>query len=272
MNKRALKQNSSSPLPLLSLLSPSFRRRPKSSKKTQEQQKNRKEQTHINQKGFIISLLLISLPLFISCLMIFTSLIFCIRNHDLTQSFCLKHTLQAQEQIKKSLKDLLNLNPLANHLRQTQKRLERLYKEALKAGEPIIIATLRAKIEIIKQKRILLDRKQHYILQGTIQHVEWAFLSFKKDIMKMRPGHIQKNHYQPFPLAVKAQPPGDIAPSYYPVMNFPFHQSLSFSWKMPLYQFLPKWLVQAFFQNDLSDYACSSTIKKHKLKWKTFFN
>ena len=226
----------------------------------------------MNKKGFIMPLFLMSLPVFVSCLMIFTSLVFCIRNHDLAQSFCLKHTLQAQEKIKKSLKNLLRLNPLADQLRQKQKFLEYLYRKALKTGELTTIAILKAKIKIIKHQRVLLDRKQNYILQGTIQYVERAFFSFEKDIMKFRQGHIQKNHYQPFPLAVKAQPPGDIAPSYHPVANFPFHQSFSFSWKMPLYQFLPQWLVHTFFQKRLSSYDCSSTIKKQKLKWVAVFN
>ena len=225
-----------------------------------------------NQKGFIIALLLVGLPLFISCLMIFTSLIFCIRNHDLAQSFCLKHTLQAQEQMKKALQGLLRLNPLADQLRKTQKHLERLYRKALKSGEPITIAILKTKIEIVRYKRILLDKKQKYVLKSTIQHVEQAFFSFKKDIMRLRPGYIQKDHHQPLPLAMEARPLGDLAPSYHPVANFPFHQSLSFSWKMPLHHFLPNWLAQIFFQNRLSSYDCSTTIKKHKLQWKTFFN
>ena len=225
-----------------------------------------------NQRGFIITLLLVGLPLFISCLMIFTSLIFCIRNHDLAQSFCIKHTLQAQEQMKKALNDLLRLNPLADQLRKIQKSLERLYRKALKSGEPITITTLRTKIEAIKYQRTLLDKKQKHILKSTIRSVEQAFFSFRKDLMKLHPGYIQKDHHRPLPLAVKARPLGDLAPSYHPVDNFSFHQSLSFFWKMPLHYSLPKWLTRIFFQNRLSAYDCSATIKKHKLQWKTFLN
>ncbi len=222
-----------------------------------------------NKKGFIMVLCLISLPLFISCLMVFTSLIFCIRNHDLAQSICIKHTLQTQEHIKQALKLLLSLNPLADQLRHTQKHLEKLYRQALKAREPATIIALRTKIEIIKQKRRLLDRKQKNILNSTVGSVELGFTSFKQQIMKLYPNYIKKDHLQPVPLAVEAKPRGDIAPSYHPMSDFSLRQILSFSWKMPLYQFLPTWLKRAFFQNYLSAYNCSATIKKSGGKWKT---
>lgn len=224
---------------------------------------------HLRKKGFIMALLLISLPLFISCLMVFTSLIFCIRNHDLAQSICIKYTLQTQERIKQGLKLLLRLNPLADQLRLTQKHLEKLYREALKIGDPIAIITLRTKIEIVKQKRQLLDIRQKNILNSTVMYVESGFSSFKQQIMKFDPRYIKKDHRQPIPLAVEGKPKGDIAPSYHPVSNFSVRQTLSFSWKMPLYQFLPKWLKKAFFTNSLSAYDCSATIKKSGWEWKT---
>ena len=235
----------------------------------QEKTRHSREARRQSEKGFIMTVLLISLPVFISCLMIFTSLLFCIRNHDLAQSICLKHTLQAQEKMKKALQNLLYLNPLANQLRHTQKHLEHLYREALKTGEPITIATLRIKIEVVKQKRILLERKQKYILNETFRIIESAFHSFKQKMRSFNPSHIRKNHHQPIPLAVVAKPKGDIAPSYYPVSPFSLHQTFSLSWDMPLHRFLPKWLAQDFFENQLSSYNCAATIKKRGQKWKT---
>ena len=224
-----------------------------------------------SEKGFILTLLLISLPVFLGCLMVFTSLLFCIRNHDLTQTICLTHTLQAQEQMKKALRNLLLLNPLANQLRQTQKHLQQLYRKALKTGEPVTITMLRTKIEIIKQKRIFLDRKQKHILNGTMRNVESAFHAFRKKMKPFNPSYINKEHHQPIPLAVVGKPKGDVAPVYYPVSDFSSHQTFSLSWKMQLYRFLPKWLTQTFFQNQLSSYDCAATIKKSEQMWKTTF-
>ena len=216
-----------------------------------------------------MTLFLISLPVFISCLMIFASLLFCIRNHDLSQSICFKHTLQVQEQMKEALQKLLKLNPIADQLRYTQKYLEKLYYAALQAGEPISIITLRKKIQIIKQKRNLLNKKQKNILHNTVRYIESTFYSFKKQMVRFHPRYIQKAHHQPFPLAVVGKPKGDIAPSYYPAFRFTAKQTVSFSWKMPLYRFLPKWLESAFFQTQLSSYNCAATLKKKGPGWKT---
>ena len=231
----------------------------------------RRYQKSNSKNGFVITLLLISLPVFLSCLMVFISLFFCIRNHDFVQSICLKQTLQAQMQIKKALQKLLHLNPLADQLRDTQKYLEKLYRAALKSGELRTIAILRAKIEFIKRKRKLLDQEQKNILNSTTHHIESAVVLFKENTRKFNSSYIKKNHHRPTPLAVKARPKGDIAPSYYPVPYFSRQQVFSISWKMPLYHFLPKWLERVFFQPVLSSYSCAATIKKERLKWKATF-
>ena len=220
-----------------------------------------------NEKGFIMTLLLISLPLFISCLMVFVSLFFCIRNHDLTQSICLEHTLKAQTQMKRVLQDLLKLNPMADHLRNRQRQLEYFYRKALKTGQLISASTLRVKIQLIKRKRKFLDRKQKSILKSTSQYIELVFTSFQQKTRRFHSSDIRKYHHRPIPLAVRGKPKGELAPSYYPVHNFSLHQTFSISWKMPLYRFLPKWLERAFFQPKLSSYSCSATIRRKGSQW-----
>lgn len=219
-----------------------------------------------NKKGFVLALFLISLPLFISCLMIFTSLLFCIRNHDLAQSICFKHNLQVQKKIKKSLETLLLMNPLAKKLKQTEERLRKLLA---KAKDPITVAALMAKITSIRLQRLMLDKKQKYILNKTNIYMEAAFFHFKTQMKRWNTRDIKKDHYHPIPLAVKPKSKGIIAPTYHPVKRFSKYQKISFSWKMPLYRFLPTWIQKVFFKSQLSSYSCATTIKKSKLKWKT---
>ena len=219
-----------------------------------------------NKKGFVLSLFLISLPLFMSCLMVFTALLFCIRNHDLAQSICFKHNLQAQEKIRRSLQHLLSLNPIAKQLKQTEKHLRKLLRAT---KYPPAAAVLRAKIAFIRSQRVLLDKKQKYILNTTNRYTESSFLAFKTQMMKFRITNIQKHHYQPIALAVKTKSKTEIAPTYQPVELFSKHQKISFSWKMPLYRFLPTWIKKVFFKSELSNYSCSTTIKRSRQKWKT---
>ena len=89
--------------------------------------------------------------------------------------------------------------------------------------------------------------------------------------MKFHTSDIRKNHYQPVALAPEVRPHSkkEIAPTYHPVEQFSKHQKISFSWKMPLYRFLPAWIRKVFFKSELSHYSCSTTIKKSRRKWKT---
>lgn len=219
-----------------------------------------------NKKGFVLSLFLISLPLFVSCLMVFTSLLFCIRNHDLAQTICFKYNLQAQEKIRTSLQHLLSLNPIAKQLKEIEKHLRKLLRAT---KYPPAAAILRAKITLIRNQRVLLDRKQKYILNTTNKYMESSFLRFKKQMTEFRITNIQKDHYHPIPLAVKAKSKKVIAPTYHPVKSFSKHQKISFSWKMSLHRFLPTWIQKVFFKSQLSPYSCATTIKKNQLKWKT---
>ena len=222
-----------------------------------------------NQKGFIMTLFLLSVPLFIICLMVLTTLIFCIRNHDKAQSYCLHYSLQAQEHFKRSLKKLLSLNPKAKILRKKHKVLKKWYQKALSVGEPISISVLKVKLRVIKQQRKLLDIKQKQILSQSTQHIESVFKTFKQKIKTLNAKQITKKHHYPFPLAVSAYPKWDIAPVYRPKKRFSQNQALTFYWKMPLYHFLPTWLIKIFFEETLSFYYCSATIKKQKRGWNT---
>ncbi len=219
------------------------------------------------QRGYIMSLLLLSLPVFAGALMVLTALIFCIRNHDRAQSYCFKQSLGAQENLKTALRDLLKLNPKAKKLRQKQKRLTRLYRKALSIGEPISISVLKARLLFLKKQRILLDTRQKQILTQSRQYVTKAYADFKK-IKSFGAQQINKAHHRPYPLAVSAHPKGGLAPVYRPLSRFSANQALSFSWKIPLDYSLPMWLRKVFFEQKLSSYQCSATIKKHGLKWK----
>ena len=221
------------------------------------------------REGYIMTLLLLSFPLFAGALMVLTILIFCIQNHDQAQSHCLKQSLRAQEKLKTALKSLLKLNPQAKKLRRKHKRLKKLYRKALIIGEPISISVLKAKLLIIQKQRILLSARQNQILNKSKQYVTRAFADFRKKIQSFGAQQINKAHHHPYPLAVSAYPKGGLAPVYRPVKRFSLNQTLSFSWKMPLDYFLPAWLKRVFFERRLSFYQCSATIKKHNRQWKT---
>ena len=223
-----------------------------------------------NKKGSILTSLSLTAPVLISCMMLFISLMFFIRNHDLSQSICFKYNLQTQVKMKKQLKQLLELNPIAKSLRSLQKELERSYYKAVSASgplAPVTAATLKTAIEVVKQKRRVLDKQQKQILNQSRSHIEQQFSLFKKEIRRFNPRYIKKDHHQPIPLAVVAKPRGSLAPTYHRATSFSTRQTIYFSWEMPLYNSLPKWLIKASFTSHLSKYDCASTLKKRGSGW-----
>ena len=213
-----------------------------------------------SQSGFIITTILILLPVLISCLMIFISMVFSIRNYDMSQSICIKHVMQAQGQMKKKLNSLLKLNPQADLLRRMYQQFKKLYRKALKNGNAVMAVALAVKLAIIKQKRVLLDRKQKYILYQSRKIVQDSLRFFQEEMMKFNAKNIKRDHYRPIPLAVKAWQK-TVAPSYYLISSFSLKQTITFFWNMPLYQFLPGWLKESFFKSNFSAYECSATLK-----------
>ena len=225
------------------------------------------------KKGFALSLLLISLPVFITCLMVFAALLFCIRNHNLAQKICIEKALQAQIQQQIHIESLLLLNPLAEQLKKAYQQVSQLLKKAIKAKEPVTISILLTQREILRQKRLVLDRAQKKILKQSRKSVEKAFDQFKHKMLTLQAGWIRKKHNKPFALAVKARPKRGIAPVYYAPMDFSKNQALILHWKMPLYQFIPEWIQKIFFKPEVSAYSCSATLKKKgkngRLNWLT---
>ena len=224
-----------------------------------------KKQILKKQKGFAVSLLLISLPVFITCLMGFTALLFSIRNHDSAQKICIKEVLKAQTQMQTHLEQLLILNPVAKQLKLSYQYVSYLLRIAIKTGNPVTISSLTAKKAILKQKRLILDRTQKLILKQSQISIHKTFFSFKQQMKKFNISQVTKAHNTPKALAVKARSKRDIAPVYYTPEDFSKKQTLSLYWKMPLYHFIPKWIQQVFFKPELSSYNCASTLKKKDL-------
>ncbi len=199
--------------------------------------------------------------------MVLTSLIFCVRNYDLSQNICIRHVLQVQRKMKNHLENLLHLNPEANQLRTQYQKTYSLYKQAIISKNLVLIGALKVKLMLIQKQRMILDGKQRMILAQGWQDMRQVWSAFKKELMKFQPRWTKKDHPWPIPLAVVSRPKGDIAKSYYAPAKFFIKQRISFSWSMSLDHFLPKLFQKAFFEKKLSSYICASTIYQEGKQW-----
>ena len=219
-----------------------------------------------HQSG-LIALSVLFTPLLITCLMVFTSLIFCVRNHDLSQSICIRHVLQIQRRIKNHLTHLLYLNPVADHLRNKYKSTQSLYKKALLSNNAVLVGILKTKLMFIQKQRIALDRKQQSILKRGKRDVQQSWSAFKKELMKFHPDWTKKKHPRPIPLAVLSRPKRDIAKSYYVPTKFSMKQRIEFSWSIPIDRFLPQIFQKTFFEKKFSAYMCAATLYQKGKRW-----
>ena len=199
--------------------------------------------------------------------MVFTVLLFCVRNYDLSQSVCIRHVLGIQHNMKHHLKHLLSLNKEANRLRRQYRHTYSLYKKALRIKNIALVGILRARMAVIQFKRRLLDGRQKRIFTQGGWDLAKGWRGFKRELMPFHPRWLEKDHPLPLPLAVVGRPLRGIAKSYYPAGAFSTKQKIVFSWSMYLHRFLPHFLKEAFFTKKLSAYFCAATIYREEGKW-----
>ena len=224
-----------------------------------------KQNTNPSIKGFIVGLMAL-LPLFIMCLMVLTAEVFMIRNYNAAQRICIQSVLRAQTILKAKLTSLLSLNAKADRLRKAQKTTQAMY-DVLREVEPVSAAVLLTKLIKIKAQRILLAARQKSILISSRIALEKTFAGFKKKLKRFHARWTAKQSPPLWPLAVKAQPAGDLAPSYKPKPHFSKRQRVRFSWSFKLYYNLPNWIRKEFFNSQLSHYDCAGTLYRKGSKW-----
>lgn len=211
--------------------------------------------------GFVLTALLVMLPVFLTALMGFCSLIFCLKNYNLAQSWCISSALQSQRQMKQKLTELLSLNPRADSLRNQYRYHLRWLKKSLKAGDLVTAGLVASRIKTIQLQRMKLHHRQQKIFHQSLKKMKESVRRFHKKMLYFSSVRKPAQYLRPYPLAVKAT--GSVlAPSYKIPFSFSAKQKLSLFWDMPLYRFLPGWLRRWLFKPDLfSSYRCSATLK-----------
>ncbi len=217
-----------------------------------------------NQKkpssGFVLTVLMLTLPLFLTCLVVLTSLIFSLRNYNFSQSVCISSVLHTQKNLQRQMDLLMKLNPEADRLRNRYRTNKKRFRRALRTGRFVKASVLMARGQMIQARRLVLHYRQQKILAQSLKQVHKDFWAFKRKMQPFRIKNVRQNYFRPYPLAVKARGPGP-APSYELLPSFSLKQTLSLFWDMPLYRFLPRWIKKWFFEDGFSSYECSATLK-----------
>ena len=214
--------------------------------------------------GFVLTALLVMLPVFLTGLMGLCTLLFCLKNYNLSQSFCISQALQSQRDNKQKLTELLSLNPRANSLRTRYRRHLRWLKKHLKTGNLVSAGVIAARIKAIQWQRVKLHHRQQKIFHQSLKKIKQNVEQFHKKMLYFASQRIKARYLKPYPLAVRATG-SRLAPTWQLAPGFSQKQTVALFWDMPLYRFLPDWLKRWLFKPDVfSSHRCSATLKKNK--------
>lgn len=204
-----------------------------------------------SQKGFAILYTLIILPLCIVCMVGFNKVGQVIQHSQKMHSFCRLLELKYQNLLGYELKALMRLNRPARRLQTQYTRTRKALAAAVGRGDFGTAGALKLRLAQIKQQQLLLSlqQKRHF------QRVQTLNIQKQQSLSRIRP-HLQHNvnlRFSPLRLAVKAEPPGALAPVYKEQLSFA-RQQQTYTW----------WRIEGLHIAG----RCGASLLKESQRWK----
>jgi hypothetical protein len=230
-----------------------------------------------SEQGFALIHLICFLPVLLAVgFALYLFLSFSDTHLELSQT-CLKEQIKIQENIKRSLRELLKLNHPSAQLKAQYLAAQAQYLASTAAGNAPMAALALANIHTIQAQRQVLSLQQRALILAANQQTETDQQSLKHQLeavgdrrhigFKMFMGlEIQNLQYKPAPLAITPDAQ-DLAPTYSLSKNFSEDQALEFRWDLRTSSqkaagfFLP--MKNHFLQ------SCSTTINAKEAAWPT---
>lgn len=229
----------------------------------------------ISEMGFTTMALAAFLPLLITLLACFAIALLLLYQRTAVDRICKMEVLKLQHELGRILHDLIRLNRSAEALRAQRAQAETALTMALQSGNPLTIAAAQAYRDAIIAKQIALSLQQKALLaqagvarQVTNRNMQNHRGDFGIHRVFSRPDHAPT-------LAVRANPPDSLSPSYSPVNSFRGLQSQTYDYTLNVLERLPDWLTR-FWKNSgapTSMHAsCSASLKNQDEKWMPILN
>jgi len=222
-----------------------------------------------NEKGFMLFLQLILIPLIVLTYFGFTLTTSVTDEKRKLEHLCENTMLNAQDQQAQLLRRLLSLNAPARALRKQRKLADKALKAAKKTGNPKAYLAAKAFSELIRAKQRSLVAKQNGILDQAPK--DWA-RSHKSLLAQLGPRIAELQFRPPIRLPVLAQGVKTGSPTYHPLPNAEALQRSHFSWVKTL-SLRSAGIRQLTDEKKLKiSIQCSGTLKKVRSKWVAILN
>ncbi|MGE4130808.1 MAG: hypothetical protein AB7F86_04175 [Bdellovibrionales bacterium] len=180
------------------------------------------------------------------------------------QSACVAQTLTLQENLRKTLKELLRLNRPATQLRRARQAADEAARNALISGyAPAIAATRAVQAAVIAQQMVFRAKQLGILAQASKQRLE-AQRDLTHQMAKIDGSVLQSKVYYWRALAVEPIPATSLTPDYQAAPQFESLQQHEFSFSINLEpSFLRRFNLPGLRQN----IQCSITLTERGNQW-----
>jgi len=207
-------------------------------------------------------------PLILTILLGLGTLTFAVRNAGKAEMACEKVVVSAQKKNLIHLEKMLKLNPQAKALRRSRILAQSQLRAAVISGQPLAIASARARLSTVTRAQLILRAQQQSLLQNSQMITQGAKHSFLNYSANSGVTQSQLTQRPPQGLALRATPISSLTPNHEVPNHFEQSQMITLSWRQDLLHGAPRWLTQWFGPHAFRKKQCSATLKlKESFLW-----
>lgn len=178
------------------------------------------------------------------------------------QSICVRRGALLQDDLKKTLEQLLNLNPRAGRLRTARRKADLAFAKAVASGfPPAIAATKAARLAVILQQLALRSRQGALLAEAQLKRLRHGGL-LRAEVRSLGAGHARSRAFFHRALAVEPLPASSLSPDYRPARDFRRLQQHQFTYQVDL---APAFLKRQWRQTT----SCTITLEGKEGAWRS---
>lgn len=207
------------------------------------------------------------LPLFLLIAISLTALGLVVKSRSGAEAKCRQTLWQAQRDMGTLLENLLRLNPRAKRLQNMRKTAEAQLKAALLSANPGWVAEAQAFRATVIGLQLSLHAEQIQLLARA--RIRRARLKAEfKGLTQATPILALAQNEKVTDLAVRAEPPQDLSPTYQTLPSFSDIQAVALHFRIRLLSWAPAFINNFYdTKNDHYDGQCFVTLQQEGSKW-----
>ena len=204
------------------------------------------------------------IPLLVAAFTALAAALIVLQRTSLAQSVCVQSASRLSADLGRRLDQLLRLNVRARALRRQRRAAEHARRVAIEALNPVAVTLAEAHLTAVTLAQIALDGEQRAILTSAFVARRHAQAEFRIRVNRLRAARVSVGPNLGPALAVRAEPPSELAPEYVTVDQFAIRQRQSFAFDVVLAPDFARALIPRSTQRT----SCVTTLKRKDTRWR----